>query len=510
MHSSIANVLFSIHILARRISAISIAERVHQEQCIPNEDIGGMIGYQVRLEAAISHNTQLQFVTPGILLRKLQSSPTLHEYTHVILDEVHERDKYTEFLLIALRDLIETGTRPDLRLVLMSATIQVDKLIRYFYTSASTSQQQLDSIPNGGKYDEYEDYDDDDAGDGQFADAESDDAGDDIIMTDGATMSRNRDNPPAVIEMEGRTYPVQEFFLEHVLQMTGFIDVTTPMPDPNNQSTAAVEVSAQQLDKEIALLLMQQQQQSQQQAEIVRPPPSAGTFDCVLCGRRGFGDAIELGAHVAICDGNPVNESVTHQNGTALSYCDDDDDAGDQIIATPADETTSKVSFDEFDDYDVDDNAVLDGYDTFFESDTNKVELPEVEDETKKWDGTSPFEITAANDALLSATEEEILTRYQSMHDDEQVDDMLLLEVLHYIVQSSTKTGAILIFFPGWQEISEFNLLLEGTPPFSNRKQYLVLPLHSGIPSRDQRKVLQRPPTGIRKIILSTNIAETR
>ena len=477
-----------------------------------------MIGYQVRLEAAISHNTQLQFVTPGILLRKLQSSPTLHEYTHVILDEVHERDKYTEFLLIALRDLIETGQRPDLRLVLMSATIQVDKLIQYFYTSsASTSQQHPDSMQNGGKFDEYEDYDDDDSGgDGQFDDAESDDAGDDIIMTGGgATMSRNRDNPPAVIEMEGRTYPVQEFFLEHVLQMTGFIDVTTPMPDPNQQS-AAVEVSAQQLDKEIALLLMQQQQ-SQQQTETARPPTSAGTFNCVLCGRRGFGDAVELGAHVAICDGNPVTKTSAHQDGIALSYYDDDDDAGDQIIAmgadfgaTPADETTSKVSFDEFDDYDVDDNAVLDGYDTFFETDTTKVEPPEVDDETKKWDGTSPFEITAANDALLSATEEEILTRYQSMHDDEQVDDMLLLEVLHYIVQSSTKTGAILIFFPGWQEISEFSLLLEGTPPFSNRKQYMVLPLHSGIPSRDQRKVLQRPPTGIRKIILSTNIAETR
>lgn len=68
----------------RRISAISIAERVAEEQCLL---VGGTIGYQVRLESAQSEGTQLMFLTPGILLRKLQSSPTLSEYTHVIIDE---------------------------------------------------------------------------------------------------------------------------------------------------------------------------------------------------------------------------------------------------------------------------------------------------------------------------------------------------------------------------------------------------------------------------------------
>ena len=61
------------------------------------------LGYQVRLESESSKDTQLLFLTPGILLRKLQSSPMLAEYTHIIIDEVHERDKYTEFLLIRLR-----------------------------------------------------------------------------------------------------------------------------------------------------------------------------------------------------------------------------------------------------------------------------------------------------------------------------------------------------------------------------------------------------------------------
>ncbi len=61
----------------------------------------------------------------------------------------------------------------------------------------------------------------------------------------------------------------------------------------------------------------------------------------------------------------------------------------------------------------------------------------------------------------------------------------------------------------GWQEISEMTLLLESTHPFNNQNKFSILPLHSGIPSREQRLVFQRPRTGVRKIILSTNIAET-
>jgi HrpA-like RNA helicase len=111
------------------------------------------------------------------------------------------------------------------------------------------------------------------------------------------------------------------------------------------------------------------------------------------------------------------------------------------------------------------------------------------------------IDVTPQQDALLN--------HYQTMHDDEKVDTDLLLDVIHYIHKSSHGDGAILVFLPGWQEISEFNLLLESSPPFSDSSRFLVLPLHSGIPSVDQRRVLQRPPTGKRKIVLSTNIAET-
>lgn len=67
----------------------------------------------------------------------------------------------------------------------------------------------------------------------------------------------------------------------------------------------------------------------------------------------------------------------------------------------------------------------------------------------------------------------------------------------------------IVFFFSGWGEISEFGMMLDNTAPFSDDGQYSIMPLHSGIPSHDQRKVLQIPREGIRKIVLSTNIAET-
>lgn len=72
----------------RRISALGVAERVADERV---EKIGNTVGYQIRLESKISSSTRLTFCTTGILLRRLESEPTLPKVTHVIVDEVHER-----------------------------------------------------------------------------------------------------------------------------------------------------------------------------------------------------------------------------------------------------------------------------------------------------------------------------------------------------------------------------------------------------------------------------------
>lgn len=101
----------------RRVAATSVAERVAEEMC--ESTIGKMVGYQIRMEAKRSAQTRLLFCTTGIVLRRLQEDSNLKGVTHVIVDEVHERQQQTDVLLIALRQLLRKS-RPDLKVILVS------------------------------------------------------------------------------------------------------------------------------------------------------------------------------------------------------------------------------------------------------------------------------------------------------------------------------------------------------------------------------------------------------
>lgn len=111
----------------RRISAMTVAERVSTER---GEPLGESVGYKVRLEGMKGKNTHLLFCTSGILLRRLLSDHNLDGITHVFVDEIHERGMNEDFLLIVLKDLLPR--RQDLRLVLMSATLNADLFSNYF------------------------------------------------------------------------------------------------------------------------------------------------------------------------------------------------------------------------------------------------------------------------------------------------------------------------------------------------------------------------------------------
>jgi ATP-dependent RNA helicase DHX57 len=111
----------------RRIAAISVAERVASERC---ERVGQSVGYQVKLNTKRSDATRLIFCTTGVVLRRMQSDPTLLGLTHIIVDECHERSVETDFLLILLRDVLLH--RPALRVILMSATLDASKFSTYF------------------------------------------------------------------------------------------------------------------------------------------------------------------------------------------------------------------------------------------------------------------------------------------------------------------------------------------------------------------------------------------
>ncbi|KAG6471355.1 hypothetical protein ZIOFF_068796 [Zingiber officinale] len=111
----------------RRISAMAVAERVSTER---GENLGETVGYKVRLEGIKGKNTHLLFCTSGILLRRLLGDPNLNGVTHVFVDEIHERGMNEDFLLIVLKDLLPR--RRDLRLILMSATLNAELFSSYF------------------------------------------------------------------------------------------------------------------------------------------------------------------------------------------------------------------------------------------------------------------------------------------------------------------------------------------------------------------------------------------
>lgn len=140
----------------RRISVMAVSERVAAER---GELLGETVGYKVRLEGVKGRDTHLLFCTTGILLRRLLVDRNLKGITHVIVDEIHERGMNEDFLLIVLKDLLPR--RPELRLILMSATLDAELFSSYF---------------------------------------------------DGAPL----------VHIPGFTYPVRTHFLENILEMSGY------------------------------------------------------------------------------------------------------------------------------------------------------------------------------------------------------------------------------------------------------------------------------------------------
>lgn len=111
----------------RRIAARLSARRVAEEF---GERLGETVGYQVRFEEISSPRTRLRFLTEGVLTRRLHSNPNLKGVSAVVLDEFHERHLQTDLALALLRHLQKT-TRPDLKLIVMSATLDASSLATY-------------------------------------------------------------------------------------------------------------------------------------------------------------------------------------------------------------------------------------------------------------------------------------------------------------------------------------------------------------------------------------------
>ncbi|EMR65215.1 putative pre-mrna-splicing factor atp-dependent rna helicase prp22 protein [Eutypa lata UCREL1] len=117
---------------AMRIWADKATRRVSEELGEGRNDLGtsrSLVGYSIRLEANTSKETRLVYATTGIVMRMLEGSNELREITHLVLDEVHERSIDSDFLLIVLKKLLIR--RQDLKVILMSATVDAEKFSKY-------------------------------------------------------------------------------------------------------------------------------------------------------------------------------------------------------------------------------------------------------------------------------------------------------------------------------------------------------------------------------------------
>lgn len=141
----------------RRLAAVCVAERVAAER---GETVGGSVGYQIRFDNCTSDETRLIYCTTGMLMRRLHHDPLFSRIAVLIIDEVHERDLCTEFLLLVVRARLRAMR--GLRLVLMSATLSAASFAGFFCPA------------------------------------------------------------PRVLRIEGRAFPVREAFLEEALQWTGY------------------------------------------------------------------------------------------------------------------------------------------------------------------------------------------------------------------------------------------------------------------------------------------------
>ncbi|CAM6097575.1 unnamed protein product [Calypogeia fissa] len=390
----------------RRISATSVAERIATER---GEQIGDTVGYQIRLESKGGKHSSLMFCTNGVLLRKLVGSGGYSkaqgaagatddgildesaelDATHVIVDEIHERDRSADFLLIVLRDLLPL--RPDLRLILMSATLDAELFSSYF-------------------------------------------------------------NQCPIVQVPGFTYPVRTFYLEDILALTETGDsVSTGLKLSKEDADVMDEaISTAWLDDDFELLLQIVTENQGSSLCNYQHPLTGATALMVAAGKGRVDDVslfLSLGADQSI---------VSLDGATAMDW------------------------------------ARQYGQDEVVEFLTNYQE-----------------------EKVTSEAEAELLRKYHSSIDQEEIDVGLIQRLLKHLCgtpsedDDKNQSAAVLVFLPGWEDIMKTRDVLQESPLFGDSSRFLILPLHSMVPSSEQRKVFLRPPPGIRKIVLSTNIAET-
>lgn len=388
----------------RRISAISVSERISYER---GENVGDSVGYKIRLESKGGKHSSIVFCTNGVLLRILVSKgitgsqneantaakENVSDLTHIIVDEIHERDRFSDFMLAIIRDILPSHSH--LRLILMSATLDAERFSQYF----------------GGC---------------------------------------------PIIRVPGFTYPVKAFHLEDVLSILNSRDdnhLDSAMPNVLDEGHELTEEDKAALDEAINLAWSNDEFDSL--LDLVSSEGTPKVYDyqhsvsgltplMVFAGKGRVGDVCMLLSLGANCN-------LQSKCGlTALKWAERE----------------------------------------------NQEEAAEV------------IRKHAQNALADSSEQQQLLDKYMATINPELIDVVLIEQLVKKICVDS-KDGAILVFLPGWDDINRTRERLLANPFFKDGSKFIIISLHSMVPSVEQKKVFKRPPQGCRKIILSTNISES-
>ena len=428
----------------RRVAAVSVAERVAAEW---GDAIGATVGYNVRLESKKSEKTHLLFVTGGLLLRMLMGDPTLDAVTHILLDEIHERDRHGDFLLILVRELLRR--RDNLRVVLMSATLHSDLFQTYFEEFGC-----------------------------------------------------------ARMHIPGFTFPVDTHYLTQVLQLTGFADhrgggggggggggrgtgggkASQRRGGGDGDGGSSVGGMSAEMAAKLGINLAGEDS-DEDEAEGAAGAATLAEYE----------DALYLAWHaepdlVAGCSSQLLY--FIHSEGVSAAHAH----KGTGITALMAAAAKGQT-------------------DTCMSLIAAGARVGATAGAAKKRtavDFARHYGFSETAEAIEAGPEErggeiqvkeedlELVDAYQRTFDDDKVDCNLCSKLIQTIDRDDADvTGAVLVFMPGYDDIVKLQQMLEMAGGMH------VLPLHSSCTGQEQRQVFKPPPTGKRKVVLATNIAET-
>uniref|UniRef100_A0A673L0B5 RNA helicase n=1 Tax=Sinocyclocheilus rhinocerous TaxID=307959 RepID=A0A673L0B5_9TELE len=442
----------------RRLATIAVAERVAAER---GEKIGQTIGYQIRLESRVSPKTLLTFCTSGVLLRTLMSGDeALSTVTHVIV--VSSRDGLTDFLLTKMKELVQKT--PSLKLILSSATLDVNLFVRYF----------------------------------------------------GACP---------VIHIKGCPYEVKQLFLEDILRTTGY----------TNKDMMKYKKEAQKEERQQTSLT----EWCDARLDVLQPEaPREKTHTCVLQENDLLDDGGDsVFSQMSEKDVATLEPWLLREMDACISniFLNQDADAFVQLFnlilnenisvdyrhsetsATPLMVSSGRGFLSQMEQLlSMGANANIKASNgclcIYIHLNTHRyvckifsfsvftftVSLFSIFVvwcvEAGQLDESSLVQ-TAASE--LNPEDQELLKAYHHSFDDEKVDLDLILHLLSSICQSSD------------EENGSKNLKMSSLVNKLCITRFQVFILHSSMQTSDQKKVLKNTPKGVRKIILSTNIAET-